>query len=63
MPSYGTKLNDSPAKVQEEWNATSAELQLATPPTIDLSAPAHAGAAAAPAQPVRPAKAANDMAL
>ncbi|MEN8506419.1 MULTISPECIES: malate dehydrogenase (quinone) [Paraburkholderia] len=38
VPSYGTKLNDSPAKVHEEWTYTSAVLQLAPPPAIGLAA-------------------------
>lgn len=60
VPSYGTKLNDSPAKVYQEWSYTSEVLQLAPPPQIDTSvAPRSASGAAAP----RPAKAAVDMAL
>ncbi|KVE28401.1 malate:quinone oxidoreductase [Burkholderia singularis] len=60
VPSYGTKLNDDPAKVYREWVETSEVLQLAPPPQIDLSAPSpHAAVPVAP----RPAKAAQDMAL
>ncbi|KVE32671.1 malate dehydrogenase (quinone) [Burkholderia sp. TSV86] len=59
VPSYGTKLNDDPAKVYREWAETSDVLQLTPPPQIDLSAPPRAAAPAAP----RPAKAAQDMAL
>ncbi|OYQ09513.1 malate dehydrogenase (quinone) [Ralstonia solanacearum K60] len=67
IPTYGTKLNDNPAKVYEEWVATSEVLQLAAPPKIDLT---HAAAAAKPvagaAQPAKagkPAKATADIAL
>ncbi|AOK31758.1 MULTISPECIES: malate dehydrogenase (quinone) [Burkholderia] len=60
VPSYGTKLNDDPAKVYREWVETSEVLQLAPPPQIDLSAPSPR--AAVPVAP-RPAKAAQDMAL
>ena len=59
VPSYGTKLNDSPAAVQQEWNYTSEVLQLDKPPVLDLSIPA--GSAPAPAQS-KPNPAA-DMAL
>ncbi|KMW45736.1 malate dehydrogenase (quinone) [Ralstonia insidiosa] len=58
VPSYGTKLNDSPAKVYEEWATTSEVLQLNPPPQIDL----HVAPAAKPAAP-QPAKAAAEMAL
>lgn len=69
IPTYGTKLNDNPAKVYEEWVATSEVLQLAAPPKIDLT---HAAAAAAakpvagaaqPAKAGKPAKATADIAL
>ncbi|QOK84055.1 malate dehydrogenase (quinone) (plasmid) [Ralstonia solanacearum] len=69
IPTYGTKLNDNPAKVYEEWVATSEVLQLAAPPKIDLM---HAAAAAAakpvagaaqPAKAGKPAKATADIAL
>ncbi|WP_028694641.1 malate dehydrogenase (quinone) [Pseudomonas cremoricolorata] len=60
VPSYGTKLNDSAAAVQKEWNYTAEVLQLEKPPVIDQSvetAPADA--------PAKPAKndPARDMAL
>jgi len=58
VPSYGTKLNDNPAKVYEEWTTTSAMLQLNPPPQIDL----RVAPAAKPTAP-QPAKAAADMAL
>ena len=32
VPSYGTKLNDSPERVQQEWNYTAQVLQLTPPP-------------------------------
>jgi malate dehydrogenase (quinone) len=38
VPSYGTKLNDSPERVQQEWNYTSQVLQLNPPPVIDQAA-------------------------
>ncbi|WP_268800895.1 malate dehydrogenase (quinone) [Pseudomonas huanghezhanensis] len=48
VPSYGTKLNDSPAAVQQEWNYTAEVLQLDKPPVIDQTvAPAPASPAAA----------------
>jgi len=39
VPSYGTHLNDDPARVQQEWAYTSEILQLAPPPGIDTQAP------------------------
>ncbi len=71
IPTYGTKLNDNPAKVYEEWVATSEVLQLAAPPKIDLTHAAAAAAAAAkpvagaaqPAKAGKPAKATADIAL
>jgi malate dehydrogenase (quinone) len=35
VPSYGTKLNDDPDRVAQEWAATSAALDLPAPPQID----------------------------
>ncbi|MDH3027289.1 malate dehydrogenase (quinone) [Methylobacterium fujisawaense] len=35
VPSYGTRLNDDPERVAQEWAETSAQLQLPTPPQID----------------------------
>ncbi|HDS1736371.1 malate dehydrogenase (quinone) [Pseudomonas sp. BP8] len=58
VPSYGTKLNDSPAAVQKEWNYTAETLQLGKPPVIDQSV----GADAAPSTPVE-SNPASDMAL
>ncbi|RLK33674.1 malate dehydrogenase (quinone) [Cupriavidus plantarum] len=64
VPSYGTRLNDSPARVAEEWRYTAGVLQLTPPPPIDVSRPAEPG----PSGPLRrsvpaPAKADPDMAL
>ncbi|MCZ2497545.1 malate dehydrogenase (quinone) [Xylophilus sp. Kf1] len=43
VPSYGTKLNESPAAVVQEWNYTAGVLQLTPAPAIDMSpAPASA---------------------
>ncbi|MHA6164220.1 malate dehydrogenase (quinone) [Pseudomonas sichuanensis] len=58
VPSYGTKLNDSPAATQKEWNYTAEVLQLEKPPVIDQSV----GTSVAPAAAVE-SKPANDMAL
>ncbi|MDO9421040.1 MAG: malate dehydrogenase (quinone) [Herminiimonas sp.] len=48
VPSYGTKLNDHPEKVVQEWAYTSQLLKLTPPPVIDLKvvpqAPAKSGA-------------------
>ncbi|WP_273808524.1 MULTISPECIES: malate dehydrogenase (quinone) [unclassified Pseudomonas] len=60
VPSYGTKLNSDPARVQQEWNYTAEVLQLATPPVATGTGTENAKAtASAP----RAEKAANDMAL
>ncbi|MDZ5601474.1 malate dehydrogenase (quinone) [Pseudomonas sp. RP23018S] len=61
VPSYGTKLNESAAAVQKEWNYTAEVLQLAKPPVIDASV-GEANTAAAPVKPVESNPAA-DMAL
>src|SRR5450830_49186 len=61
VPSYGTKLNSSPAAVQKEWDYTAEILQLTKPPVIGQTA----AAPAAPAATDKP-KAENpaaDMAL
>lgn len=42
VPSYGTRLNEHPEQVMQEWRYTSEVLQLTPPPAID------------PAQPVNP---------
>ena len=64
VPSYGTKLNDSPARVQQEWDYTADVLLLNKPPVLDAAAYPAAGAAA-PAKPAKAqeGKAAQDMAL
>jgi malate dehydrogenase (quinone) len=60
VPSYGTRLNDSPERVVEEWNYTAKVLQLNPPPSIDMSVgPKTVPAEAKPAT----AKPASDMAL
>jgi malate dehydrogenase (quinone) len=38
VPSYGTKLNDSPELVQQSWNYTAEVLQLTPPPVINAAA-------------------------
>ncbi|HKS12334.1 MAG TPA: malate dehydrogenase (quinone) [Pseudomonas sp.] len=58
VPSYGTKLNDSPAAVQKEWNYTAEVLQLEKPPVIDQSV----GTTTEATAPVE-SNPANDMAL
>jgi len=37
VPSYGTKLNDSPELVQQSWNYTAEVLQLTPPPVINAA--------------------------
>ncbi|WP_323120476.1 malate dehydrogenase (quinone) [Burkholderia alba] len=59
VPSYGTKLNDSPEKVYQEWVYTADVLQLTPPPQIDMSVAPRATPGAA----TRPSNAAADMAL
>ena len=61
VPSYGTKLNDDPARVAEEWAYTSKVLQLDPPPAINPDL-APAATPAAPAKPI-PSNPAADMAL
>ncbi|RON57685.1 malate dehydrogenase (quinone) [Pseudomonas frederiksbergensis] len=63
VPSYGTQLNNDPAKVAEEWAYTAKVLQLTPPPVIpQLAAPA-AAPAPADAGKAPKANAASDMAL
>jgi malate dehydrogenase (quinone) len=38
VPSYGTKLNNSPELVQQSWNYTAEVLQLTPPPVINAAA-------------------------
>lgn len=61
VPSYGTKLNSDPARVQQEWNYTAEVLQLATPPVATGSQGSQPAKATVSAP--RADKAANDMAL
>ena len=59
VPSYGTKLNDSPDAVAKEWAYTAGVLQLTTPPAVNhATVPAPEASKAAV-----PANAAADMAL
>ncbi|OUM30904.1 malate dehydrogenase (quinone) [Pseudomonas putida] len=58
VPSYGTKLNESAAATQKEWNYTAEVLQLEKPPVIDASVD-FGGAASEPVE----SKPENDMAL
>ncbi|MNO43338.1 Malate:quinone oxidoreductase [compost metagenome] len=58
VPSYGTKLNDSAAATQKEWNYTAEVLQLEKPPVIDASVDFTSEAG----KPVE-SKPENDMAL
>jgi malate dehydrogenase (quinone) len=63
VPSYGTKLNGSPERVQQEWDYTADVLQLNKPPVLDAAA--YPAAGVAPAAPAKAAesKPAQDMAL
>lgn len=61
VPSYGTKLNDSPEAVAKEWAYTANILQLPTPPVIPQAAAPQATEAAKPA--AEPSKPASDLAL
>ncbi|QOY73234.1 malate dehydrogenase (quinone) [Pseudomonas sp. OST1909] len=61
VPSYGTKLNDSPEAVAKEWAYTAGVLQLTPPPAIPQLAGPQATEAAKPA--AEPSKPASDLAL
>ena len=61
VPSYGTKLNDSPQAVAKEWAYTAGILQLTPPPAITQMAAPKAIEAAKPA--AEPSKPASDLAL
>ncbi|WQG58514.1 malate dehydrogenase (quinone) [Pseudomonas sp. RTB3] len=61
VPSYGTKLNDSPEAVAKEWAYTAGVLQLTPPPAIPQMAAPKATEAAKPA--AEPSKPASDLAL
>ncbi|ALD96383.1 MULTISPECIES: malate dehydrogenase (quinone) [Pseudomonas] len=60
VPSYGTKLNNNPDRVAEEWAYTSEVLQLTPPPPVNKT-----GNTPTPAPAAQPAKSnpASDMAL
>ncbi|MCH5568675.1 malate dehydrogenase (quinone) [Pseudomonas syringae] len=60
VPSYGTKLNNNPDRVAEEWAYTAEVLQLAPPPPVNKT-----GNAPTPPPAAQPAKSnpASDMAL
>ncbi|WP_348751119.1 malate dehydrogenase (quinone) [Pseudomonas rhodesiae] len=61
VPSYGTKLNDSPEAVAKEWAYTAGVLQLTPPPAIpQRTAPTAIEAAKPTAEPSKPA---SDLAL
>lgn len=59
VPSYGTKLNNNPDRVAEEWAYTAEVLQLTPPPPVNKT-----GNAPTPAPAAQPAKSnpASDMA-
>ncbi|AZF57469.1 malate dehydrogenase (quinone) [Pseudomonas sp. R11-23-07] len=61
VPSYGTKLNDSPEAVAKEWAYTAGVLQLTPPPAIPQLAAPKATESAKPA--AEPGKPASDLAL
>lgn len=61
VPSYGTKLNDSPEAVAKEWAYTAGVLQLTPPPAIPQRTAPTATEAAKPA--AEPSKPASDLAL
>ncbi|MCF8983371.1 malate dehydrogenase (quinone) [Pseudomonas syringae] len=60
VPSYGTKLNNNPDRVAEEWAYTSEVLQLTPPPPVNKTG--NAPTAAPAAQPAK-SNPASDMAL
>jgi len=61
VPSYGTQLNNDPAKVAQEWAYTAKILELPTPPVIGQAATPAAPAAEKAEAPKE--NAARDMAL
>ncbi len=64
VPSYGTKLNDSPEAVAKEWAYTAGVLQLTPPPAIpQLTAPKATEATEAAKPAAEPSKPASDLAL
>ncbi|SDW70968.1 malate dehydrogenase (quinone) [Pseudomonas syringae] len=58
VPSYGTKLNNNPDRVAEEWAYTAEVLQLTPPPPVNK-----AGTAPTPAAQPAKSNPASDMAL
>ncbi|PIB40616.1 malate:quinone oxidoreductase [Pseudomonas sp. 2822-15] len=64
VPSYGTKLNDSPEAVAKEWAYTAGVLQLTPPPAIPQMNALKATEATEAAKPAaEPSKPASDLAL
>jgi malate dehydrogenase (quinone) len=63
VPSYGTHLNDSPARVAEEWAYTAKVLQLTAPPSMETDAPQPASAPDASAPTPSPDAPNADLAL
>ena len=64
VPSYGTKLNDSPEAVAKEWAYAAGILQLTPPPAIpQLSAPKATQATEAAKPAAEPSKPTSDLAL
>ena len=62
VPSYGTKLNNNPDRVAEEWAYTAEVLQLTPPPPVNKTGNAPTPAPAPAAQPAK-SNPASDMAL
>ena len=62
IPSYGTRLNDSPERVSQEWAYTSQVLQLTPPPAIDQTV-APQNLAPGQAKPQQESNPSADMAL
>ncbi|MBX6540524.1 malate:quinone oxidoreductase, partial [Pseudomonas syringae pv. tomato] len=58
VPSYGTKLNNNPDRVAEEWAYTAEVLQLTPPPPVNKT-----GTAPTPAAQPAKSNPASDMAL
>ncbi|KPY93022.1 putative malate:quinone oxidoreductase [Pseudomonas syringae pv. spinaceae] len=58
VPSYGTKLNNNPDRVAEEWAYTAEDLQLTPPPPVNKT-----GTAPTPAAQPAKSNPASDMAL
>ncbi len=64
VPSYGTELNGDPERVQMTWASTAEQLQLPTPPQIDVAALSKAAraSAASTAPEAEPQKRVHDLA-